>query len=333
MNRQIIHDGRNSYLRLPAKAEAGMSYKMKVLNYNQPEQLLGVRFINNGTESCFEYLISGLVPLTEAGAPELLFQYLHAILFSLERLSNILGEYYLSAEEVCLDPENVYLQTETGRILFCYRPEDPQPVQRSLQKLMEFFMKEMNPSRESEVLLLYGLFQKSREANITFGTLAQYWRSLEKQLEAEQKVQQKPIMQRNTGAAELNPDESEDDLLYRDLGLKIPDHRTALYDEWAEKSIEAGKNGWTEKNIETGKDEGAERSGKPVRNVYSQEISAGRPTEPVMTEKERKNIQKRAERKTKDRIGRSFSDTMREHSFELGIGAIVAAGVILFLFT
>ena len=43
MNRQVIHDGRNSYLRLPAKAEAGMSYKMKVLNYNQPEQLLRER--------------------------------------------------------------------------------------------------------------------------------------------------------------------------------------------------------------------------------------------------------------------------------------------------
>ena len=300
MNRQVIHDGRNSYLRLPAKAEAGMSYKMKVLNYNQPEQLLGIRFINNGAESCFEYLISGLVPLTEAGTPELLFQYLHAIIISMERLSQVLGEYYLNPEEVCLDPENVYLQTETGRIFFCYRPEDPQPVRQSLQKMMEFFMKEMNPARESEVLLLYGLFQKCREPNITFGTLAQYWRSLEKQLETERKTRQDPVVRNTAGTEDYSPEESEDDLLYRDLGLKTPDHRTALYDEWEEKYLRNGQDTEAKKISETG------------RNASD-------------PEKER--------RKERRRSGQVLSDTMREHSFELGIGAIVAAGVLIFLFT
>ena len=297
MKEQIIRDGRKTCFRLPAAEDAAGSYRLQILNNNRPEQLLNIRLVYDGNEKFWEYAISGLVSLADAGRPELLFDYLHAIVFSLERLADSIGEYLLEADELYLDPEHVFLQAETGRVFFCYRPGTKEPSGAGLMRLMEFFMKEMNPTRENEVLLLYGLFQKSREPNVTLKTLAEYWRELEKQFDQKEEKSEKKAVYEEEASDE------EDDAVYQALGLRRNRSERMLFEEWKEN----------QEPIET---EPEAREEIPEIRMY---LKPERP----LAGRGRKRTEGFSEK-----LGRQI----REHSFELGIGAIVAAGVVLFLF-
>ena len=335
MTQQIIRDGRNSYLRVPAKPDAVPSYQLRILSFNQPDQLLGMRFVNNGPDSYYEYNVSGLVSLKDAGTPELLFDYMHGIVLALEKLADTLGEYMLDAGGVCLDPASVFLQTETGRVCFCYRPDGTEPVGTALQKLMEFFMKELSPVREEEVLLLYGLFQKSREPNVTLKTLAGYWRGIERE-----NAERRPT---GRGSGEFRDGESangarglaafsdedflseEEDLaVYEELGLRKSRQGSSLFEDWREKQrAGSGRNDLRDETKEPwGAREDRQSTRQAPHSPWDDSPGSGMP------DSERPQQIRQKEEKT----GAKLSRKMKEHSFELGIGAIVAAGIIVFLF-
>ena len=120
MKEQIIRDGRKTCFRLPAAEDAAGSYRLQILNNNRPEQLLNIRLVYDGNEKFWEYAISGLVSLADAGRPELLFDYLHAIVFSLERLADSIGEYLLEAD----DRQEVRVKEDENSAVGWFSPEE-----------------------------------------------------------------------------------------------------------------------------------------------------------------------------------------------------------------
>ena len=68
-------------------------------------------------------------------------------------------------------PEEIFTDSITGNITFLYLPVKEENFQQSLQRLMEYFLRRLNPREESRVLLLYGMYQKSLEPTVTSDTL------------------------------------------------------------------------------------------------------------------------------------------------------------------
>lgn len=175
MEKQILDDGRSRYLRLEDESVPENMYEIRMINHNKPEGLLVFHMEETGKTVQYDYFISGLSSLKSC-AEEDDTDYLYSVIFALEHLSDVFYEYMLSPDRLELDPETIFVRKETGSLYFCYYPGKKSSFQQSLQELMEFFVKVMDPNDEPSVLLLYGLYRKSREENVTMKTLAEFWR-------------------------------------------------------------------------------------------------------------------------------------------------------------
>ena len=173
---EYVSDGKNRYLRIECDGTVFDGHELKMLRENRPEGLLRVHPQWEGDSAFLDYQVSGLTTLSSVGDGSA-ETFLFAVLSNLVSLSDVLSEHLLRPEGLSLKPERVFLRRESGQIFFCYVPGSNVPLSEGLTSLMEFFLKNARPEKEDEVLLLYGLYQKSREENVTLRTLLQYWRS------------------------------------------------------------------------------------------------------------------------------------------------------------
>ena len=194
MEKQILDDGRSRYLRLEDESVPENMYEIRMINHNKPEGLLVFHMEETGKTVQYDYFISGLSSLKSC-AEEDDTDYLYSVIFALEHLSDVFYEYMLSPDRLELDPETIFVRKETGSLYFCYYPGKKSSFQQSLQELMEFFVKVMDPNDEPSVLLLYGLYRKSREENVTMKTLAEFWR--------ERKNEERNLLYQEPGVGEF----------------------------------------------------------------------------------------------------------------------------------
>ncbi len=210
MKDNYIQEGKYSFLRIEADKDADDGFEVRMITNNQPETLLKMVVSREGGQTFFDYNVTGLSSL--ASVEDEASTYLFSVVSGLEKLGEILPEYLLSADALSLEAEHVFVRKETGQVYFCYLPGKQEPFQVSLRTLMEFFMKYSAPSDPEEVLLLYGLYQKSREENVQPGSLAEFWRE-KKNARSEKK--DLPVIEEPEVAF---PDEE----IYAELGLEKP---------------------------------------------------------------------------------------------------------------
>lgn len=174
MKDTMVQDGKYTFMRIEADPDFDGGFETRMITHNQPDLLLKMLLTRENGTACLDYNVTGLSALSscedEAAA------YLFAVVSGIEKLGGILPEYLLTADAVSLDPERIYVRKETGQVYFCYLPGNTGTFRESIRGMMEFFMKYSAPTDPEEVLLLYGLYQKSREENVLPGTLAAYWR-------------------------------------------------------------------------------------------------------------------------------------------------------------
>ncbi len=269
---EIIRDGRNVYLRVPLDPgfEAGYAYRM--ISSVQPSCLLPLGIIREGHEVFADYRISGWTALSSVPSEDLQ-NLLYGFVNALKNAADELSDCLLSADDLALKPGRIFLRRETGEIRFCYLLEGKKPFGESLQELMEFFIKNARPGGEQEVLLLYGLYQKSREENVTPEILASYrtellggQRDLIKGRQSEDKTdaapwesETKPSSER-LGAGGLNEDEEVQEV-YERLGMD-PEDRESGFSRWKkEREVKAEKRAEEPKRLRK------EPDGIPVRTI------------------------------------------------------------------
>ena len=153
------------------RAELGM------LRYSRIEGLVPMRIREEAEQISIQYIAEGLAPMPEVLTERNQEAVLYAVIRGLFQLSERLPPYFLSAEKLSLVPEEIFYDSGSGNMCFLYLPASKTNFQESLQRLMEFFLKHMNPQEEEKVLLLYGLYQKSRESTVQPETLFRYWES------------------------------------------------------------------------------------------------------------------------------------------------------------
>ena len=238
MEKTLINDGKNRQLRLEKDPVPEKMYEVRMILHNRPQGLLPFRTEETPEGLRCDYHIMGLKSLKESLEEEDT-DYLYSVLFSLERLAGIFYEYLLSPDRLMLEPDTIFLKKETGMVYFCYYPGKTDTFQEALQALMEYFLKIRNPSKEEDVLLLYGLYQRSREADVTMTSLAEYWRETESRLKAEKKEEEERLYEGSV--SEVRPpdhiyeDPGGDMRIYDDLGLQIPE-RDSPFAHWKKRN-------------------------------------------------------------------------------------------------
>ena len=227
MSDNYIRDGKYLFLRLEAEPGFDGGYEFRMISNNQPEMLVKLLVNREGRTTHLDYNVTGLVPLKSL--EEELDGFLYAVISGLEKLGEVLPEYLLSPDRISLLPEQIFVRRETGQVYFCYVPGREASFGDSLAGLMEYFIKNASPADSEEVLLLYGLYQKSREETAGPGTLAEYWREQKKNRRPEENVFPMPE------EAEI---EFPDADIYAELGMEEP--KPKLLRNRRKKEKEAG---------------------------------------------------------------------------------------------
>ena len=110
METELYNDGRNQFLRIHADAPEKDSFRIRMINQNPIESLLRLHLTTEEDRTCYDYNITGLVPLADVSDESLQGQFLYTLVFSLERLSDALEAHMLIPEEIVLDPAFIYLR-------------------------------------------------------------------------------------------------------------------------------------------------------------------------------------------------------------------------------
>ena len=174
MKDRYTEDGSGRFLVRTYRSDETDPTEIRMLTHNRPEGLLPMRFTDDGEELTVRYTVSGLETLRNA----LDERNREALLFRVIRAVAAAGEtahaYFLSMDRLALSPEYIFLDSASEAVYFLYEPVSGQSFRQSVQALMEYFLKVLNPREEDKVLLLYGLYQKSREENVSPDTLARF---------------------------------------------------------------------------------------------------------------------------------------------------------------
>ncbi len=299
MSGAIIREGKHSFYRIEAEADYDGGFELRMITGNQPELLLKLHLSQDNHATYLDYNVSGLVSLSSC--EEQSIDYLYGVVSGLDRLGDILPEYLLTPDGLRLDPDSVFIRRETGQIFFCYVPGQKEPFQQSLQTLMEYFMRVSAPTAEQDVLLLYGLYQKSREKTVTPGILAEYWRD-------SQKKSRKP----EVAFPEVTDPEplQSDSEIYAELGMETPkpEHKAILRLHRADENVP--RRGIIERN------NASEKGEKPRRSLLSDAFA-----------------KKKTVSDAPSKAGNRVAEFLKLHIPEFVIAAVVLVGAILILLT
>lgn len=293
MEGNYYSDGKNRFFRLEASEAAEHFYEIRMINNNQPEMLLRLHPAEDGQKNYYDYNVTGLQALADCSAREIQENYLYSIVFSMERLSEIADAYLLDPNDFSLAPDRIFLRRESGQVFFLYYPGQTGSLQEHIRELMGYFMKTLDPTEESEVLMLYGLYQKARENGITLDSLAAYWRDhLKREKET---VRAEGTVEERTESSDIFSEER--DPVYESLGIE-KNMKGRAYAKWQQHRVIERDSA----AVET-----VEIAAEPVSDIFPP--SAAVESRP------------------------SPGSRLKEYALEIIVGAVVAVGALIILLT
>ena len=346
-------DGRNTFLRLSdhEKTLSERLYEIKMINANQPAGLLSMHIIQEPGRVLYDYDITGLRSLKDSESDEVQVDYLYSLITAMAREAEILTEFMLDPEKLMLSPETVFFKKQTGDVFFCYDPGKTASLQESLQRLMEYFLKKLDPKNEEDILFMYGLYQRTREPMVTLASLNEYFlENREKYLKIGEEREKKSRHVQEKEEKEYTETIVENSV-YEDLGLEKPQRSTAfsfLKKDKENPVLQAqeeetlpdqkrtlkSKRKTAEKSTiaeapETYLDLDSFRDRSHVKEMTPEEEADYYDEWEAV--KERQMPEPASERKDLD--PRAIFGKLRPYGFELAVGGVVLAGVILFIVT
>ena len=177
MKIEFTEEGGKRQVCFSLQKETAASHELRMLTENQIPYLAEAHVKNVNGQTRLFYDVSGAVSLLEEEEEGTLSAMVRAVFFSMARLQDTLSDYLLRPEGLLLSPEAIFLIEERGEVLFLYHPEAEENVQQSLEVLTSWLIQVLTPKKQEEILLLYGLYKKAREANVTLKSLADYWQT------------------------------------------------------------------------------------------------------------------------------------------------------------
>lgn len=166
-------------------------YQVKMLTSNVIAGLLDCHVKTENETLSFYYEITSKQTLERVfQKQQLRYQDLLSLLTSLSKTIETVKEYLLDCNNIILDPEHIYINTQKKEIFFCYLPEWNQDICESFHQLAEFLLNRLDHKDQKGVALGYSIYQQSLEENFSIYKILQ---SVEQ--EERPKQPEKPIVQ------------------------------------------------------------------------------------------------------------------------------------------
>lgn len=153
---------------------AAWGYQIPMLKENAVKNILPMQEVQEGEQVQFWYEISGKHDLEGyARFHKLGRKFLEIFILSLYQVSRNLGKYLLLEDEICLDPEMIYLNYNEKEISFCYIPGSGKKLGDSLGNFMEFFLKHMEHGEQKDIEICYKVYEMSQMEHVNLQELAE----------------------------------------------------------------------------------------------------------------------------------------------------------------
>lgn len=157
-------NGEKSYLILSSGEEPELPYQINMIRYNRISGLLPVQFFIEDGEYKYFYDISCKESLMKKMShKKYTIKEIRTIMSDLYRCVQQLEEYLLDTSCLILNPEYIFSGKDTFSIQFCFYADKKESFEESLEELFDYFLNRLDYQDERTVVLVYSLYQKSRE--------------------------------------------------------------------------------------------------------------------------------------------------------------------------
>ncbi len=314
-------DGEHVYLRIRGQENIGAEdlYEIKMISANQPAGLLEMHLMQENGQMICEYHVTGLRSLKDSEGDEVQVDYLYSLITAMAREAEIFSEFMLDPAKLCLSPETIFFRQWTGEVFFCYDPGKTESLQESMQRLMEYFLKKLDPKDEEDILFMYGLYQRTREPMVTLASLhEEFLANREKYLKIGEKREEKQKAAAEA-APEVNTEAIAEDSVYEDLGIEKP-QRAVSFSFLKKEAPEVYLDLDSYRDRSRVREAAQKDDPEPVPAAGEYDWDTGSRKQMPEPASDRKDLDPAA------LFGR-----LRPYGFELAVGGVVLAGVILFI--
>lgn len=164
--------GGRSYLVLRSGEEPELPYQINTIRYNKITGLLPIQFFIEDGEYQYFYDISCKKSLSERMKyKKYSIKEVRTIMSDLYCCVQQMEEYLLDVNCLILDPEYIFSENDTLKLQFCFYQDKVETFEKSLERLFDYFLNQLDYQDEKTVLLVYGLYQKSREERTSLSDL------------------------------------------------------------------------------------------------------------------------------------------------------------------
>lgn len=165
-------NGGKSHLIIRSGEEPELPYQINMIKYNKITGLLPVQFFIEDGEYRYFYDISCKESLAERMRhKKYSIKEIRTVMSDLHRCVQQLEEYLLDVDCLILEPEYMFSENGVLDIQLCFYQDKKETFEESLEGLFEYFMNRLDYQDEKTVLLVYGLYQRSREEHMPLSEL------------------------------------------------------------------------------------------------------------------------------------------------------------------
>lgn len=159
--------GGKSYLVICSGEEPQLPYQINMIRYNHISGLIPVQFFIEDGEYRYFYDISCKEALSERMKNrKYSTKEIRTVMSDLYGCVQQMEEYLLDSDCLILEPEYLFTDKNRFNFQFCFYPDKKETFEKSLEKLFDYFLNQLDYQDEKTVVLAYSLYQKSREERV-----------------------------------------------------------------------------------------------------------------------------------------------------------------------
>lgn len=176
MNVEYLREMRQNYLMIEADECQEKSYEVKMMMENSIEGLLKFRMkkMDNRCKFCYEITskqpLSRLLETAAIGETEIR-RLLLGVIQTLTRLE----DYLLTEEQLLLDPDYIYVDSEGYQPFLCLIPGKKGNFPEEFNLLLQFLLDKVDHQDKEAVVLVYGLYRESLKENYGLDNLLKWF--------------------------------------------------------------------------------------------------------------------------------------------------------------
>lgn len=170
MESRVMNDVQGKYILLSSEEVTQLTYENKMFFYNDIAGFLpfDTQRVNNTLS--YQYRIMDYKTMSESyNNQSFSAEDVKKIFMAITLASQNAAEYLLNPDYILLNPDYIFVKENDFR--FCYYPGEEGGFHKGIRELMEYILERLDHSRQDNVMMAYGLYQKILKNNYSMEML------------------------------------------------------------------------------------------------------------------------------------------------------------------